>query len=118
MTVGHINRWPVEREVERIRPLPGSTSRQQEGARLLEITAEGLTKDFGRVRAIDDVSFELRPGGVVGVLGPNGSGKPPLLRSVLGLVIPSSGKIAIGGRRFFDLAPPVAQVGAVLEART
>src|SRR3954451_6863861 len=117
MTVGHINRWPVEREVERIRPLPGSTSRQQEGARLLEITAEGLTKDFGRVRAIDDVTFELRPGRVVGVLGPNGSGKTTLLRMLLGLVIPSSGQVLIGGRRFGDLAPPVLQVGAVLEAR-
>src|SRR3954463_15828065 len=117
MTVALINRWPAERGVERIRPLPGSTSRQQEGARLLEITAEGLTKDFGRVRAIDDVSFELRPGRVVGVLGPNGSGKTTLLRMLLGLVIPSSGKIAIGGRRFGDLAPPVAQVRAGLAAR-
>src|SRR3954467_1026210 len=107
MTVGLINLWAAERGVERIRPLPSSTSRQQEGARLLEITAEGLTKDFGRVRAVDAVSFELRPGRVVGVLGPNGSGKTTLLRMLLGLVIPSSGQIAIGGRGFgASPAPP------------
>src|SRR3954449_3111249 len=116
MTVALINRWPAERGVERIRPLPGSTSRQQEGARLLEITAEGLTKDFGRVRAVDDVSFELRPGRVVGVLGPNGSGKTTLLRMLLGLVAPSSGRIVLGGRPLRELEAPVIQVGAVLEA--
>src|SRR3954463_11262792 len=117
MTVALINRWPAERGVERIRPLPGSTSRQQEGARLLEITAEGLTKDFGRVRAVDDVSFALHPGRVVGVLGPNGSGKTTLLRMLLGLVTPSRGRIGLRGRRFGELEPPVLQVGAVLEAR-
>src|SRR3954452_23420675 len=100
MTVALINRWPAERAVERIRPITSSTSRQQEGARLLEITAEGLTKDFGRARAVDDVSFELRPGRLVGVLVPIGSGKTTLIRMLLGLVIPSSGEIAIGGRRF------------------
>jgi ABC-2 type transport system ATP-binding protein len=84
---------------------------------MIEITAHGLTKDFGRVRAVDDVSFELRPGRVVGVLGPNGSGKTTLLRMLLGLVAPSRGRILLGGRPFGDLEAPVLQVGAVLEAR-
>src|SRR3954463_10479118 len=81
------------------------------------ITAERLTKDFGPVRAVDDVSFELRPGRVVGVLGPNGSGKTTLLRMLLGLVTPSSGRIVLGGRPLRELEAPVIQVGAVLEAR-
>src|SRR3954469_11674732 len=83
---------------------------------LLEITAERLTKDFGPVRAVDDVSFELRSGRVVGVLGPNGSGKTTLLRMLLGLVTPSSVRIVLGGRPFRELEAPVLQVGAVLEA--
>jgi ABC-2 type transport system ATP-binding protein len=84
---------------------------------LLPITADALTKDFGSVRAVDDVSFEVGPGRVVGVLGPNGSGKTTMLRMLLGLVVPSSGRILLGGRRFADLDEPAREVGAVLEAR-
>jgi ABC-2 type transport system ATP-binding protein len=82
-----------------------------------EITADRLTKDFGSIRALDDVSFALAPGRVVGVLGPNGSGKTTLLRTLLGLVTPSSGRILLGGRRFQALEAPAQEVGAVLEAR-
>jgi ABC-2 type transport system ATP-binding protein len=72
------------------------------------IEAEHLTKDFGPVRAVEDVSFALAPGRVVGVLGPNGSGKTTILRALLGLVTPTSGHASI--------AAPVGRVGAVLEA--
>ena len=84
---------------------------------MLEITVDGLTKDFGSIRAVDDVSFEVKPGRVAGVIGPNGSGKTTTLRMLLGLVTPSSGEARIGGRRFADLEDPARQVGAVLEGR-
>src|SRR3954465_15936110 len=83
---------------------------------MLDLTVDALTKDFGAVRAVDSVSFEIRPGRVVGLLGPNGSGKTTMLRMLLGLVAPTSGQALIGGRRFADLDAPARGVGAVLEA--
>ena len=85
---------------------------------MLDLTVEALTKDFGAVRAVDTVSFEIEPGRVVGLLGPNGSGKTTMLRILLGLVTPTRGEARIGGRRFADLDEPARQVGAVLEARS
>jgi ABC-2 type transport system ATP-binding protein len=84
---------------------------------LLPITVEALTKDFGRVRAVDDLSFTVAPGRVVGFLGPNGSGKTTTLRALLGLVHPTRGRALIGGRAYRDFAQPARQVGAVLESR-
>jgi ABC-2 type transport system ATP-binding protein len=83
----------------------------------MEITAHGLTKEFGSVRAVDDVTFELVPGRVIGMLGPNGSGKTTTLRMLLGLVTPTRGEALIGGRRFADLDEPARRVGAVFELR-
>jgi ABC-2 type transport system ATP-binding protein len=84
---------------------------------LLPIRVESLTKDFGSVRAVDNLSFTIAPGRVVGFLGPNGSGKTTTLRALLGLVDPTGGRALIGGRAYHDLAHPARQVGAVLEAR-
>jgi ABC-2 type transport system ATP-binding protein len=81
----------------------------------LDITAQTLKKDFGRIRAVDDVSFEIQPGRVVGLLGPNGSGKTTTLRMFLGLVTPTAGRALIGGRAFAALDDPARQVGVVLE---
>ena len=83
-------------------------------ASAVELT--GLTKSFGDVLAVDDVSAVMRPGEVAALLGPNGAGKTTTLRMVLGLAAPSSGTATIGGRRYDQLPDPVREVGAVLEA--
>jgi branched-chain amino acid transport system ATP-binding protein len=62
------------------------------------LSADGLTTDYGAVRALDDVSFEVRPGTVTSVLGANGAGKSSLLRTVCGLVRPTAGRVSLGSR--------------------
>jgi ABC-2 type transport system ATP-binding protein len=85
-------------------------------ARGLSIEFSGLTKRFGPVLAVDDLSFSVEPGRVTGFLGPNGSGKTTTLRMLLGLVHPTAGIATIGGRSYQDLEHPSTTVGAVLEA--
>jgi ABC-2 type transport system ATP-binding protein len=80
------------------------------------ITIDGLTKRFGPVVAVDDLSFEVDQGTVVGFLGPNGAGKTTTLRTLLGLVTPTAGTAKIDGKPYRELADPVRHVGAVLEA--
>jgi ABC-2 type transport system ATP-binding protein len=80
------------------------------------IEARGLTKRFGSVRAVDDLSFSVERGSVTGFLGPNGAGKTTTLRMLLGLVAPDAGTATIGGRAYAGLPEPLHQVGAVLEA--
>jgi ABC-2 type transport system ATP-binding protein len=80
------------------------------------ITIQGLTKRFGDVVAVDDLSFEVDQGTVVGFLGPNGAGKTTTLRTLLGLVSPTAGTARIDGKPYRELADPVHHVGAVLEA--
>jgi ABC-2 type transport system ATP-binding protein len=80
------------------------------------ITIQNLTKDFGAVRAVDDLSFDIDEGKVVGFLGPNGSGKTTTLRSLVGLVTPTSGSATIHGVRYAELTDPLSQIGVMLEA--
>jgi ABC-2 type transport system ATP-binding protein len=75
----------------------------------------GLTKRFGAVEAVRDLSFSVQPGRVTGFLGPNGAGKSTTLRALLGLVRPTSGSATFGGTRYEELDRPSARVGAVLE---
>ncbi len=79
------------------------------------IEISGLTKAFGTVRAVSDLSFTVDAGRVTGFLGPNGAGKSTTLRMLLGLVRPGSGEATFDGRRYEDLPHPSAHVGAVLE---
>jgi ABC-2 type transport system ATP-binding protein len=80
------------------------------------IEVRGLTKRFGPVLAVDQVSFEVERGTVTGFLGSNGAGKTTTLRMLLGLVRPDAGTATINGRPYRDLDEPLHQVGAVLEA--
>jgi ABC-2 type transport system ATP-binding protein len=80
------------------------------------IVVDHLTKQFKKVRAVDDLSFTVEPGTVTGFLGPNGAGKTTTLRMLLGLVTPTGGAATIGGRRYDELENPFRTVGAALEA--
>ncbi len=80
------------------------------------IEIRGLSKRFGAVDAVSDLTFTVEPGVVTGFLGPNGAGKTTTLRMLLGLVRPSAGTATIGGTSYRDLDRPLATVGTALEA--
>jgi ABC-2 type transport system ATP-binding protein len=80
------------------------------------IEIQGLSKRFGDVVAVDDLSFVARKGAVTGFLGPNGAGKTTTLRMLLGLATPTAGSATIGGQPYGQLADPFRHVGAVLES--
>lgn len=80
------------------------------------LRVENLTKVFGQVRAVDDLTFEVRPGFVTGFLGPNGAGKSTTMRMMLGLDRPTAGTATINGSPYRDLDHPLRQVGALLDA--
>jgi ABC-2 type transport system ATP-binding protein len=80
------------------------------------IDVSNLTKSFGAVTAVSDLSFRVEPGSVTGFLGPNGAGKTTTLRMLLGLVTPTSGTATFGGVGYHDLPRPLATVGTALEA--
>src|SRR3954471_24526303 len=82
------------------------------------IEANGLTKDYGAKRAVDGLTFSVRPGIVTGFLGPNGSGKSTTMRLILGLDRPSAGAVTVNGKRYRDFPAPLHEVGALLEARS
>jgi ABC-2 type transport system ATP-binding protein len=81
------------------------------------IHVEHLTKTYGDTRAVDDLSFEVRPGIVTGFLGPNGAGKSTTMRMILGLDAPTSGRATINGREFSELPAPMTEIGSLLEAK-
>ncbi|MBM7859342.1 ABC transporter ATP-binding protein [Lentzea nigeriaca] len=81
------------------------------------IAVQNLTKKFGSVTAVQNLSFTVSPGNVTGFLGPNGAGKTTTLRMLLGLVKPTGGTATINGRPFHQLGQPGRVVGAVLEAQ-
>ena len=80
------------------------------------VAVRSLTKRYGDVVAVDDLTFTLERGTITGFLGPNGAGKTTTLRLLLGLADPSSGEASVFGRRYRDLDEPARRVGAVLES--
>src|SRR3712207_1859030 len=80
------------------------------------ISVRGLTKQFGAITAVNDLSFEVKEGTITGFLGPNGAGKTTTLRMLLGLVHATAGTALIGGTAYRRLARPAFTVGAALEA--
>ena len=82
------------------------------------IEAVDLTKDYGKKRAVDGLTFTVRPGVVTGFLGPNGSGKSTTMRLILGLDRPKRGTVTVTGKRYRDHPAPLHEVGALLEARS
>jgi len=80
------------------------------------ITARGLSKRYGGKTAVDDLSFQVRPGVVTGFLGPNGAGKSTTMRLMLDLDY-GGGETRFDGRRFRDIRHPMREIGTVLEAR-
>ena len=80
------------------------------------ITVRGLTKRFGGVLAVDNLSFDVEPGTLTGFVGPNGAGKTTTLRTILGLIHPTAGRALVNGVPYARLDRPARHVGAVLEA--
>jgi len=80
------------------------------------VTVRSLTKRFGDIVAVDDLSFSLEAGTVTGFLGPNGAGKTTTLRLLLGLAEPTAGEALVFGRLYRDLDDPARRIGAVLES--
>jgi ABC-2 type transport system ATP-binding protein len=81
----------------------------------VRVEVRGLSKSFGSVRAVSDLSFTVEPGSVTGFLGPNGAGKTTTLRMILGLLHPDAGTATFDGTAYTALTDPVRTVGAVLE---
>ena len=80
------------------------------------IEVRDLTKRYGRTVAVDDLSFSVRRGLVTGFVGPNGAGKSTTMRLILGLDRPDTGEARVNGKRYRDLARPLREVGALLDA--
>ena len=80
------------------------------------ISVRGLTKSYGDLRAVDDLTFDVEAGKVTGFLGPNGAGKSTTMRMVMGLDRPTAGTATVNGRRYVELAAPLREVGALLDA--
>jgi ABC-2 type transport system ATP-binding protein len=81
------------------------------------IEARGLVKRYGSTTAVDNLSFDVRPGTVTGFLGPNGAGKSTTMRMILGLDRPDAGTARVNGKSYHELRWPLREVGSLLEAK-
>src|SRR5437660_10888500 len=82
------------------------------------IEAQALTKDYGDKRAVDGLSFSVRPGIVTGFLWKSGSVTSTTMRWILGLDAPKRGDVTVNGKHYREHAAPLHEVGALLEARS
>ncbi len=82
----------------------------------MRVEVSHLTKHFGALRAVDDLSFSVAPGRVTGFLGPNGAGKTTTLRAALELLQPNAGGVTFDQKRYRDIPHPMRTIGAALEA--
>jgi ABC-2 type transport system ATP-binding protein len=98
---------------DRVRP---ARTRSDRSAVDPVLRVRSLTKRFGEVVAVQDLTFSLEAGTVTGFLGPNGAGKTTALRLLLGLAEPTAGEALVFGRRYGELEDPARGVGAVLES--
>jgi ABC-2 type transport system ATP-binding protein len=94
----------------------GASVPAEDGDRDQVVTIRSLTKRFGELVAVDDLTFFVHQGTVTGFLGPNGAGKTTTLRLLLGLAKPSAGEALVFGSRYGELDHPARRVGAVLES--
>jgi ABC-2 type transport system ATP-binding protein len=81
------------------------------------IVVDHLSKRYGERLAVDDLTFKVQPGVITGFLGPNGAGKSTTMRMILGLDAPTAGRVTVNGKAYRELAAPLHEIGAMLEAR-
>src|SRR5450755_1585101 len=101
----------------RSRPSRKNTATTAQPLEVPMIEARGLVKHYRSTLAVDNLSFDVRPGTVTGFLGPNGAGKSTTMRMIMGLDRPDAGQVRIGGKSYGDLRWPLREVGALLEAK-
>src|ERR1700744_291066 len=95
----------------------GQDEKVQERTDFPMIEVRGLTKRYGAKTAVDNLTFGIEPGKVTGFLGPNGAGKTTTMRCILGLDYPDEGVVPVDGKAYRELAYPLREVGALLEAK-
>jgi ABC-2 type transport system ATP-binding protein len=80
------------------------------------LSASGLTKTFGKLKAVEDLTFEMPRGGVIGFVGPNGAGKSTTIRMLLGLIKPTGGNAEVLGHGICTPSAYLHKVGALIES--
>ena len=81
----------------------------------MTLRLDNISKSFGNIKAVHELSFSCAPGTITGFIGPNGSGKSTTLRMIAGLTRPDAGSITIAGSPFHELLNPGEQIGFLLD---
>ena len=80
------------------------------------IEVRNLSKQYGETLAVDQLTFDVKPGIVTGFLGPNGAGKSTTMRLILGLDAPTGGHVTVDGKSYSDIPAPIDEIGSLLDA--